>query len=60
MPTIIEEPDEVRLFLMFDSADIIFLKKTRHKRRVFCVVQIYKLSLRALPGLKPTPLEAAI
>ena len=60
IPTIIEEPEEVNPFLILDNADIIFLKKTRHKRRVFCSQEIYRLSLRALPGLNPTPLEAAI
>ena len=45
---------------MLDNADIIFLKKTRHERRVFFSKEIYRLSLRALPGLKPTPFDAAI
>ena len=60
IPTIIEDPEEVNPFLILDNADIIFLKKTRHERRVFYSKEIYRLSLRALPGLNPTPLEAAI
>ena len=60
IPTIIDEPDEVKPFLILDKADIFFLKKTRHIRRVFFFKQTYKLSLRAFPGLNPTPLEAAI